>query len=137
MSTAAAIAAQLRGIVARGKVEAMTRAVLAVEAQVKRETPVRTGNLRRSITHRVEQGGNRGVIGTNASYARAVHEGRGPVVARRGHVLAFTIGGKKIFRRRVGPAKGNPFLVRGLEAARGDVERELAAWGNRWLGSVK
>jgi hypothetical protein len=93
----AQIAAQLRNLTNRTLTEAMTRSVLIVEGNAKREAPVKTGNLRRTITSRVEQGGKRGVIGTNAPYARpvsttaAVHTslrrsvprrsiGRGPVI---------------------------------------------------------
>lgn len=54
----------------------LQRVVLLVEANVKRRTPVRTGNLRRSITSRVEASGDRGTVGTNVKYARFVHNKR-------------------------------------------------------------
>jgi hypothetical protein len=58
------------------RVDLMRRVVLTVEGNVKRVTPVRTGNLRRSI-HGVVQGtGERGVVGTNVVYARAVNNRR-------------------------------------------------------------
>lgn len=50
----------------------MQRIVLRVEAHVKRVTPVKTGNLKRSITSRV-QSPTRGVVGTNVSYAPTVN----------------------------------------------------------------
>jgi hypothetical protein len=56
MGTAAQIAAQLRNIVTnRTLTEAMTRSVLIVEGNAKREAPVKTGNLRRTITSRLSR----------------------------------------------------------------------------------
>ncbi|GAB4203605.1 MAG: hypothetical protein OHK0022_27930 [Roseiflexaceae bacterium] len=51
----------------------MSRIVITVEGAGKRETPVRTGTLRRSETSRVEHAGKRGVVGTNVKYAPYVH----------------------------------------------------------------
>lgn len=50
-------------------------------------------------------------------YARWVENGRGPVYARPGGVLAFVPKGgtRVIFRKRVGPAKGIRFLRRALD----------------------
>jgi hypothetical protein len=139
MSTPARIAAQLNGLVQRGKRDAMQRAVLAVEAGVKRETPVKKGHLRRSITSRVESGGDRGIVGTNLGYARAVHEGTRPrvIVPRRAKALFWKGARHPVRSVRHPGSKGQPFLVRGLDRTRGAVERELAGWGNRVLGSVR
>lgn len=54
----------------------MSRITLTVQRNSQRVTPVRTGNLRRSETTRVERAGERGVVGTNVRYARAVHRRR-------------------------------------------------------------
>ena len=51
------------------------------------------------------------------NYAVAVEYGRGPVVARPGKMLRFTIGGTVIFEKRVGQAKGQRFLERGIQQA--------------------
>lgn len=51
----------------------MSRIAITVEGNSKRETPVLTGALRRSETHRVERTGERGVVGTNMVYAPPVH----------------------------------------------------------------
>ena len=48
----------------------MQRIVLTVQGNVQRRTHVLTGNLRRSWTSRVEQSGERGVVGTTVVYAR-------------------------------------------------------------------
>lgn len=52
--------------------EYLQRIVLTVEGNVKAVTPVRTGNLRRSITGRVYKP-TEGLIGTNVVYAPVVH----------------------------------------------------------------
>lgn len=139
VSTAAAIAAQLRTLVKDGKRDAMQRAVLVVEAAAKREAPVKTGTLRRSITSRVERGGDRGVIGTNLRYARPVHEGSKPhtIRPRRAKAL-FWKGARHPVRSVNHPGnKANPFFVRAMERSRARVEAELKAWGNRRLGSIR
>jgi hypothetical protein len=47
----------------------MQRIVLVVQANIQRRTRVRSGNLRRSWTSRVERSGERGVVGTSVVYA--------------------------------------------------------------------
>lgn len=51
----------------------MNRIVFTVLPAAQRNTPVRTGNLRRSETAVVEAAGKRGIVGTNVSYAPMVH----------------------------------------------------------------
>ena len=48
---------------------AMEKVVKKIEADAKRNAPVKTGTLRRSITSRVEEGGKLGKVGTNLPYA--------------------------------------------------------------------
>jgi hypothetical protein len=50
-------------------VRLMSRIVITVESNTKRETRVLTGNLRRSWTHEVQASGERGIVGTNVTYA--------------------------------------------------------------------
>jgi uncharacterized protein (UPF0333 family) len=52
----------------------ITKIVIKAEANSKRVTPVRTGNLRRSLTHRVVSS-TEGRVGTNVNYAKWVHDG--------------------------------------------------------------
>jgi phage gpG-like protein len=68
---------------------------------------VRTGTLRRSITHRI--GGNQekieGVVGTNLIYA-GIHEFGGKtkphvIEAKKAQALHFTRNGKSVFAKRV------------------------------------
>jgi hypothetical protein len=58
------------------------------------------------------------------AYSRTVHDGRGPVVARRAKALHFFIDGQEFFRKRVGPAKGTRFAERGLQAAEAAIVAE-------------
>ena len=123
-------AARLKGadaVVRDELVGAMHRSVLTLEAKAKANAPVKTGTLRRSITGVVQPGGGavRGVVGTNVPYARYVHDGRGPVVAH-GKALRFEIGGQVLFRKRVGPAKGKPFLRDAFAASTAAILREFA-----------
>ena len=54
---------------------ALPRSGLVVETEAKKVTPVKTGTLRRSITHRVDPSPipKFAEVGTNLSYARHVH----------------------------------------------------------------
>jgi hypothetical protein len=120
---------------------ALTRIVLVVHGGTQQDAPVRSGHLRRTLTHRVEANASRGVIGTNARYARTVHEGSKPrVILPKSPtgVLVFTIGGKKIFARHVRHpgTKANPFMTRGLEKSRDRIQLELAGAGQAYLESL-
>lgn len=64
------------------KIKLLKRMTITAEGNAKRVTPVLTGTLRRSITHRVESTGSHGVIGTNVEYARYVHDGTSRMQAR-------------------------------------------------------
>lgn len=86
------------------KQKLMSRIVLTVEGQTKPNTPVLTGNLKRSITTKVENSGERGIVGTNAPYARFVHDGTRRMAAR-------------------------PFITQGLAASRGTIDSLLEAAG--------
>lgn len=133
------VAGKLRRLMPRGKRERMQRVVLVVEAQAKREAPVKRGTLRRSLTSRVERGGDRGVVGTNLKYARPVHEGSKPhIITARAKKALFWKGARHPVRSVRHPGnKPNKFLVRAATKSRPTVERELKGWGNDALGTVK
>lgn len=84
-----------RTIIAR----TLMRIGLIVERNSKKNTPVRTGNLKRSITT-VRLGDDLVAVGTKVEYARFVHEGT----------------------RRM---RGRPYLRRGLEQSRELINREI------------
>ena len=140
MGTPAQIASQLRGLITqRTLYQAMQRSVLIVEGASKREAPVKTGNLRRTITSRVEQGGKRGVVGTNAPYARPVHDGQKkrdiyPSVKKALYWKGAAHPVRVVHRPAI---KANPFFERAIASSRAAVERELADWGGRLFGSVR
>lgn len=116
--------------------QAMQRVVLRGESIVKREAPVASGTLRRSITGRVEAGGRRGRIGTNVRYARAVHEGYGPRIIRpvRAKALKTPYG---FFRKVRHPGfTGNPFIKRSRDKLRPIAEQELRTFFNGQLARV-
>ena len=60
---------------AREIAKGLEKACLVVERSAKNEAPVRTGNLRSSITHKVS--GTEGTIGTSLDYAPYVEIGTG------------------------------------------------------------
>lgn len=60
---------------------ALEKCGLVAEGYAKKLAPVDTGNLRNSITHLVDQGGDAVYIGTNSEYAVYVEMGTGKYVA--------------------------------------------------------
>jgi phage gpG-like protein len=121
-----ALAKRYRGagaIVQSEMLGAMKRSTFRLEGQAKKETPVKTGTLRRSITSNPVTP-TLGVVGTNVPYAKWVHNGRGPITAGPGKMLRFEIGGTVFFRKSVGPAKANPFMRRAMQSQRGAIRAE-------------
>ena len=116
----------------------MQRVVLSGEGIMKREAPVKSGTLRRSITSKVERGGDRGVIGTNVRYARAVHDGtRAFTMYPNGKKALYWPGARHPVKSVKRPArKGNPFMERTAVKLRPVAERDLQAWGNARLGRI-
>lgn len=56
---------------------ALEKCGLVAEGYAKKECPVDTGNLRNSITHEVDEGGDAVYIGSNTEYAAYVELGTG------------------------------------------------------------
>lgn len=83
--------------------------------------PVRTGRLRSSIQIEMYPVGSyvvEGTVGTDVEYAYWVHEGRGPVYPIRARVLHWVApDGTEVFAPKAGPATGQPFLQRAMDAA--------------------
>jgi len=84
------------------------------------------GELARTI--RVKRVGRFGrEISTDDPGAQFVENGRGAAVAH-GKAMHFTVNGKDVFAKRVGPAKAHPFMApagRELEARAGDFLEQL------------
>lgn len=99
----------------------------ATIAGARRRINNRSGRLSASLVKRITNGPNGpGVTviagaGLNPSYAYWVHEGNGPPGTRiypKGGVLAFTVGGTKVFARSVKVIENpNPYLRDALAEA--------------------
>lgn len=101
---------QMREEAKRQKRELITKITFIAEGHSKEETPVDTGNLRRSENSRIVSD-EEGRVGTNVEYARWVHDGTA----------------------RSAP---NPYFTRGLERTRPEVEPLLKAAGEKITGAV-
>ena len=120
--------AQAQSIIREELTGGVTAAAQAGEAQAKRLVGVKTGNLRRSIIAtpgRYAGGTVSASYGTNVPYARYHEEGRGAIDAGPGRVLRFEIGGKVLFRRRVGPAKGRFYMKKSRDWLEPQVAAEM------------
>lgn len=102
----------------------------AVSTVAKLTVGVDTGRLRQSIGHRVivRKTQCTARISARPKYAKVHHDGRGPVVAKPGGVLRIELpGGQVIYRKRVGPAAGNPFLTDAVKTVTGKTPRRRDA----------
>lgn len=137
-------------IVAEPLTRAFTKSALDLETKAKSLTPRVTGNLQRSITHRIGGGmpptfaevgllGGGPVSKSGARYGVYVHEGTRPhaIVARKGRALYWP-GARHPVRRVNHPGTAaNPFLRNALQAMSGAIQANFtaaaraieAAWG--------
>ena len=118
-------------VVGNALTRGVDRLTIAAEGFAKQEVGVKTGHLRRSIAHRPATfagGVATGSVGTNVPYARIHEEGRGPVVAR-GKALRFQIGGKTLYRKRVGPAAGRWYMKKARARVAPLMRREAQRMG--------
>jgi hypothetical protein len=96
----------------------------------KRESPVKTGRMRRSISY-VAGGPARYVVSPNVPYAAAVHSGTKPhvIVPTRKKAL-FWQGARHPVRRVNHPGtKGDPFMTRALDKSTPQIRRIAADAG--------
>ena len=113
-----------------------------VEGTAKGTAPVVTGEYRRNITSRAAAvaGGAVATVKAGAPHSRWVEEGRGEVVPVRAKVLRFTVGGRVVFARRVGPARAQRIMRKALEANRSRIRARLQRAGrdaaNELLGGA-
>ncbi len=127
------------GVVETEMVAATNRLTLQGERYAKQFAPVKTGHLRRSIAAEPATFGGgtvTGRYGTATPYARYVEYGRGPVVAR-GRALRLVIGGRVIFAKRVGPARGRFFMRASLNALRPRIAPEFRGALSRIIASIR
>jgi len=110
--------------------QGIDRVTIRGEAITKANTGVKTGHGRRSIAHKPATFGGgvaSGSWGTNVPYMKIHEDGRGPVVASPGKMLRFEIGGKVLFRKRVGPAAGRHMFRKAAIQVRRMVRMEMSA----------
>lgn len=112
----------------------MTRVTLAVHQHIDRNTPVRTGALKRSTQHEVSGTGDFGTIRNANPVAVFVHGGTRAhdiLPKRPGGVLRFEVNGVVIFSKRVRHpgTKANPFFDTGLRDAQADIAQILSDTG--------
>ena len=111
----------------------LTKAAITVEGRAKLKSPVDTGRLRSSITHKIEK--ERALVGSNVFYAPYVEFGTRPHfppvgalatwARRHGFASPWPLA-VAISRRGTRP---HPYLGPALEESRGDVDRFLKEMG--------
>lgn len=108
-----------------------------VERGAKDIAPVVTGEYRRNITSRASAVANGAVatVRAGAPHSKWVEDGRGPVVAR-GRALRFMVGGRVVYARRVGPARGQHVMKRALQANRGRIISRLNRAGRDAVAEI-
>lgn len=134
----ARVAKQLTGLVQSQKHTAMSRVVLLGEGIMKREVPVKKGTLRRSVTSRVERGGDRGVVGTNIDYARAVNDGSRPhiITPKRAKALYWKGALHPVKIVHHPGTRPNDFVGRTRDKLRPVAEKELSKVFGAALGKI-
>jgi hypothetical protein len=112
------------------------RTVLLLEAAGKEEAPVKRGLLRRSITSRATR--ERGVIGTNLTYAAVVHEGSvAHIIRPRTRKALMWKGAAHPMRSVLHPGtRANPFFDRAITANRDKIDRMAGEAGEQFFSKV-
>ncbi len=110
------------------------------------KAPHRSGRLERGLQFRVAGKGPDGaemridstaVSDDGFPYTRVTRFGRGPIVARRGKALAFKIGGKTIFRKRVrGYHPSRDWVYDAYTASKPELERSGFRLGQRVQAAI-
>lgn len=103
------------------------------------ETPVRTGKLRRSTVFQIIGGAMHQVLEIRQAarspegvfYGYIVREGRGIVKAINAQALHFFIGDQEFFRKKVGPAKENPYHRRVLARLMPQIQKIADEMGEK------
>lgn len=111
-------------VLARATDTALTKAAIRVQNEARRNCPVDTGTLRRSITFSLVGSTPQtrtARVGSNVEYALMVENGTRPHVIRpkRTRALKFQIGGRTIYAKRVNHpgTRATNFLKDALRAA--------------------
>jgi HK97 gp10 family phage protein len=101
--------------------KAIQKVCTVVEAEAKLRVKVKTGNLKRSISHKVESIGNetKGRVGFPQEYGMWLEKGTPPhtIAAKDGKNLKFKVAGKWVSKPEVNHPgqKPQPFLIPAIE----------------------
>ena len=140
-STFASIIAPIAAGLTRNKKPLMDDTIRILLRYADRNTPNKTGTLRRGNQSEVIASGDYGRVFNQVPYANFVHGGTRPHVIRPrspGGVLAFKIGGQMIFTKRVNHpgTKANPFYDHAVSQSTSERDALLARTGDQILASV-
>src|SRR5689334_15747309 len=123
-------------LMAREATTAINASLLDYQGGIKRFAPVRSGRYRSSVTViPAQRHGNviEGSVGPATNYAEAVEVGTGiygplhrPITPKRAKVLAFDIGGRKVFARSVKGMKGQFPVKRSFEENQARTEAHFS-----------
>lgn len=97
--------------------QGMTNAVVYFEGEIKKRTPVKSGQLKASFTHLVSGDGTEGIVGSNKSYGIYVEEGTGVYVGK-GRIYPRTkkaLAWDDMVRRSIAGMKGRFFVKKSWE----------------------
>ena len=95
----------------------MTQAVIFFEGEAKKDTPVKSGQLRSSFTHQISADGKEGKVGTNkiygpfVEYGTGIYAGRGRIYPKSKRALAWN----GTVRKSIAGMKGRFFVKQAWE----------------------
>jgi HK97 gp10 family phage protein len=122
---------------------ALTKSLLLIESDARRNAVRDTGRLQNSITHSISGNGLEGKVGPSVAYGLYVEMGRRPgkpppiaavaAWAQRHGINPFLVA-RAIGRKGI---KARPFLVPAFEKNKGRIEQAFAAVGAKVLSQVK
>jgi len=108
------------------------------------ETPKVSGDLAKSTVFQVIGGPLNQVLEVRQAarspggvfYGFIVREGRKAIEASQGKFLHFFIGDQEFFRKRVGPAKANPYHIRVLNRLLPGIQEIVNKMGRKVVGYI-
>lgn len=105
--------------------DGLQQAALLVQNDSKRNAPYMTGNLRRSITNKIESLSAK--IGTDLVYGR-IQEFGGTITPKKSKYLTFKINGRwvRTTMSKIPPYKGKGYLRPALQSNRGKITEIFA-----------
>lgn len=115
----------------RKREQTINEIAVFVEAEAKQRVKVKTGNLRRQITHvtKHDEDVSRAKVGSNLEYAQPLEEGSKPhkIKSKDGKPLRFQVNGKWVVVDEVNHpgTKPQPFLRPAIEENVGEIQDRI------------